>query len=220
RGFRQLKMKAGLSPKLDLERVKAVRDAVGYDITLGIDANQAWKPHEAIKVIRKMEKYDLAWIEQPVPRWNIEGLSEVKRAVDTPLMADESLKTLQDAIHLIKRDAVSMFNIKIAKHGGLYNAKKIVAIAEASGVFCMVGMLYEYGIAAAAGFHFAASTKMLPLGNEIIEGPLMIQDDLITKPLKISRGFFEVPKGYGLGIELDEVAVSKYAERFKSQRKR
>jgi len=214
RGFMQLKIKMGLDLSADVERFKRIRKAVGYDVAIAADANQGWKTYEAVRAIKKIEKYEPAFIEQPVARWDITGLAEVCRSVDTPIMPDESLRTPQDALNLVRNRAAECFNLKIPKHGGLYNSKKITTIAEIAGISCMVGTMWELGIAAAAGFHLAASAKIIDLRNEIIEGPIRAEAHLLSEPLDIEKGYFQAPKGPGLGVELDEHELKKYAEAF------
>lgn len=213
-GFKYLKVKMGIHPKHDVNRFKAVREAVGEDIIIAGDGNEGYKPHEAIKVINSIEKYDLAYLEQPVPKWDIEGLIKISKSVDTPVFADQSLRTLQDAMIMVKRDAVQGFNIKIGKQGGLYNSKKIAALAEAFNISLTLGTKWESGIAAAAGCHFAVSSRMLNFGSSILDGPQLLEDDMIVKPLKFEEGFIQAPQDPGLGIELDEEAVKKCAQRF------
>lgn len=226
-GFRQLKIKLGTprvgrepsfgnTLKEDVSRFKAIKNVAGDDIILACDVNGRWRTNEATRLIKTIDRFEPAFIEQPLPRWDIDGLAEMSKFVEAPIMADESVRTIEDAVRLVRKRAVRSFNIKIMKHGGLYNCKKIAAIAEGAGISCIVGSMIELGIASAAMAHFAASTKVLEFGNEgIIEGPLSVERDILAEGLKFEKGYLEVPRGPGLGITLDEEIVRVYAENFK-----
>ncbi|WDC84679.1 dipeptide epimerase [Caloramator sp. mosi_1] len=162
RGFNTLKIKVGIDSELDIKRVKAIRDTVPKDIKIRLDANQGWSPKEAVRTIRRMEDMglDIELIEQPVPYYDIEGLKYVTDNTYIPIMADESLFSLQDAVRLLSNRACDILNIKLMKCGGLYNAQKILSIAEAYGVECMIGSMMESGV----GISYAASLACGRLG--------------------------------------------------------
>ncbi|MFQ6067319.1 MAG: mandelate racemase/muconate lactonizing enzyme family protein, partial [bacterium] len=157
-GFDTIKVKVGTDPTQDVERVKEIRRAVGYEVTIRADANQGWKPKDAVRALRKLERFDVQLIEQPVSCWDIKGLKWVRTQVDIPVMADESVHSPQDAIKLIKQDTVDMFNIKLMKCGGIKNGIKIASIAESAGMECMVGCMIESRLAITAASHLVAST--------------------------------------------------------------
>ncbi|MEW6227732.1 MAG: enolase C-terminal domain-like protein [Bacillota bacterium] len=206
RGFETIKVKIGNDPRKDLEVVAAIRDAIGPKVGLRVDANQGYTPTVAIQVLRRMEKYDLQLIEQPVPRWDLDGMARVAAALDTPIMADESMFGPNDAINLIRFHACDIINIKIMKPGGLYNSKKVAAIAEAADIPCLVGSMIETGVGTAAGVHFAASTRNIAYPCELI-GPMMLKDDVIKEDIYSAnyvRGYLEAPGGPGLGVRLVE----------------
>lgn len=155
-GFNILKTKVGTDVNLDIQRVKAIREAVGKNIIIRVDANQGWKPKEAVRIIRKFEDLDLGieLVEQPVKYWDIEGLKFVTDNVDTDILADEAVFGPLEAMKLIEMRAADLINIKLMKCGGLYNAAKICSIAETRGIECMMGCMLEskIGITAAASF--------------------------------------------------------------------
>ena len=209
-GFRIFKLKVGaLSPDKDVERVKAIRDEFGYDIGLRVDANQGWNVNMAIKVIRKMERYELDFVEQPVRRSELANMAKIAKAVDVPIMADESLDTMQDAIDLVREEAADVFGLKPAKSGGMLKCKKIAGIAEAAGIPCYVGCMIETGIGTAAYAHVGCSSNAVTYGCELW-GPLLLEDDISKEPVKFSDGYIYVPKGSGLGVEIDEAKLKKY----------
>ncbi|MFA7573290.1 MAG: enolase C-terminal domain-like protein, partial [Lutispora sp.] len=155
--YTTLKTKVGVNGKLDIQRVKAIRDAVGPNIQLRLDANQGWSPKEAVKTIRAMEDsgFDIELVEQPVKAHDIEGLRYVTQNVETPIMADEALFSPYDCFILLKERAADILNIKLMKCGGLHNAQKINAMAESCGVECMIGCMIESKVGIAAAAHFA-----------------------------------------------------------------
>jgi len=210
KGFKEVKLKVGLAPDADVQNVKAVRQAVGDEVGIRVDANGAWTVSTAVKVIRRMEKYDIAAAEQPVPRWNVKGMAEVRRRVETPIMVDEGLHSIQDALRHIENGACDIFNIKLMKCGGLHFCKKIATMAESAGITCFMGGEGETGVGTAAALHLVSSTPNFGFCPDLV-GPYLNADDIIKEPFEVKNGSLEVPKGPGLGVELDEEKVKKYA---------
>jgi len=202
KGYRTLKIKVGVDPKLDVERVKAVRNAVGDHAEIRVDTNQGWTPDLAIKMIKKLEKYELQLVEQPVAGWDLSGMARVTKAVDVPIMADESVFSPETAIKIVKMEAADILNVKVMKPGGLYNSKKIASIAEAANIPCVIGSMLETGIGTAASAHFAAAHRVVTYACEMI-GPLFLAEDIVTKPIRIENGFLRIPTRPGLGVELN-----------------
>ena len=160
-GFRVIKTKVGTDITEDLARVKAIREAVGDDVKIRLDANQGWNAREAVELLKRLNEYDIELVEQPVRRFDFEGLKYVTANSPVPVMADESCWDSRDALHLVSERAVDFINIKLMKCGGLCEAKKIVNIAEAAGVEIMLGcMAEESGIAINAAAALGAA-----LGN-------------------------------------------------------
>ena len=208
-GFKEVKMKVGVEPETDVHNVKAVREAIGDVVGIRVDANGAWNVNTAIKTIKRLEKYDILVVEQPVPRWDVKGMAEVRRCVNTPIMVDEGLHSLQDAQRLIEHQACDIFNIKLQKTGGLTFCKKLTVMAESADITCFMGSEGETGIGTAAALHLVASTPNFGFCADLC-GPYNNADDIIKKPFKVKDGYLEVPKKLGLGVELDEEKVKKY----------
>lgn len=159
-GFNVIKTKVGMDTDTDLARVKAVREAVGSGVKIRLDANQGWGAKEAVRMIDRLNEYDIELVEQPVPRFDFEGLKYVTEHSSVPVMADESCWDAKDALRLVRERAVDLVNIKLMKCGGLWEAKKIVNICEAAGVECMLGcMAEESGIAVTAAASLGAALK-------------------------------------------------------------
>jgi muconate/chloromuconate cycloisomerase len=210
KGFNTIKVKIGIDPKQDIKNVAAIRDAIGDEAQIRVDANQGYTADIAIKTLKKMERYDLELIEQPVPRWDLSGMARVCKALDTPVMADESVFTPEDAVKVVKMEAADIINIKIMKPGGLYNAKKIAFIAESAGIPCLVGSMIETGVGTAASAHFACATKNIRYPCEFI-GTMMVKDDILEGAAYVPRnGLIEIQRKPGFGINLDEDKMMKY----------
>jgi len=156
-GFRNVKVKLGEAAALDIERMRAVREAVGPEIGLRIDANQGWSPSTAVVALTGLEPFHLQFCEQPVPHWDWEGLKFVRGKVSVPVMADEAIHSPHDVIEGIRRDAMDMVNIKLMKSGGILPAVRIATIADAANITCMVGCMSETRIALTAAAHLVFS---------------------------------------------------------------
>lgn len=197
--------------KDDVKTFKTLRKELGGAITLGIDANGAYSSSVAINAIKQMEEYNLNYAEQPVPGWDLEGMIRIRMAVNTPIMADESIFTIQDAFRILKLGAADIICVKTFKPGGLCNSKKIAAIAEACSSYVNLGgTAHGARIEAAVGAHFYASTKNIFPAGEFVMG-ITEEDPIVNNPFVINDGCVNVPKGSGLGMEIDESALEKYA---------
>ncbi len=210
-GFRAMKIKVGIEPEQDIARVRAVRAAVGSDIRLAIDANGGWSPRTAIHVIQRLADCDLIFAEQPVAPLDVTWMAEVRRQTTIPIMADESVATLQDAMAIARASAADVLSVYVGK-GGLGMARKIAAVAEAAGMVCTVGSNLELGIASAAMIHLAMATAAIDAETfpcDII-GPFFYESDILAEPLPIQAGIARAPSGSGLGVALDERKVAQY----------
>jgi muconate cycloisomerase len=214
-GFRAMKVKVGLDPDEDVARVRAVREAVGPDVRLGVDANGGWAPRVAIQTIRRLYEFNIIFAEQPVPPLDVAWLADVRRNVQVPVMADESVYTLQDAMAVVRAQAADILSIYIGKGGGIGPARKAAAVAEAAGLTCTVGSNLEMGVASAAMIHLAMATP--GIGAEDfpcdILGPFFYEGDILADPLPIKAGDARPHERPGLGVELDDAKVARYRVR-------
>lgn len=203
KGYETLKIKVGKDWRKDLERLKAIRKAVGYDRQIRIDANQGWTPKEAVMVIRHMEDLDLdiELVEQPVKAKDLKGLKFVRDNVNTLILADESCFSPLDAINIIQNRAADMVNIKLMKTGGIHNALKICHIAEIFQVECMIGCMMESKIGLTAATHLAGGKKNITkfdldspnlLAEDPIEGGAIYQEYKIKLEDRPGFGFDEL----------------------------
>ncbi|CUX41678.1 L-Ala-D/L-Glu epimerase [Clostridium sp. C105KSO15] len=176
-GFRILKIKVGKESKKDVERIQAIHQAVGPDIKLRIDANQGWSAKEAVKIIRTLEDMGIGMdlVEQPVNAHDFEGMKFVTSQVYTPILADESVFSPEDAIRIIRERAADLINIKLMKTGGIHEALKICAIAESFGMECMIGCMLESKIAVSAAAHLASGRGIITRAD--LDGPSLCRED-------------------------------------------
>jgi len=200
RGYDCLKMKVGVNPELDVARLKAVRQAVGNEITIRIDANQAWKPKQAVKILNTMQEQGLQieLVEQPVAAHDLEGLKYVTDRSYVPVLADESLYSPADAATILRMGAADLLNIKLMKCGGLYNALKICSLAEVYGVECMIGCMLEAKISVNAAVHLACAKKVITKVD--LDGPVLCKEDPILGGAVFDEKLITVSDGPGLGI--------------------
>ena len=200
RGYDCLKMKVGVSPELDVARLKAVRQAVGNDITIRIDANQAWTPKQAVKILNTMQEQGLQieLVEQPVAAHDLEGMKYVTDRSYVPVLADESLYSPADAATILRMGAADLLNIKLMKCGGLYNALKICTMAEVYGVECMIGCMLEAKISVNAAVHLACARKVITKVD--LDGPVLCREDPILGGAVFNEKDITVSDAPGLGI--------------------
>ncbi|MBM3450994.1 MAG: dipeptide epimerase [Armatimonadetes bacterium] len=165
-GFNTLKMKVGKNWSTDVERVRAVRAAVGMDVRIRIDANQGYDAPTAIRVLRALEDCRLDYMEQPVAQDDLAGLAHVRRSTGMRILVDESVHTPRDAMNLIAAQAADLFAIKLIKTGGMARARQIANIGAAAGIGCIVISPFETQIGCAAGLHLAVA---LPIAEHACE---------------------------------------------------
>lgn len=204
KGVQIIKIKLGKDGRQDVERVKRVREAIGDEMTLRIDANQGWDYDTAVISLSEMAKYNIQFCEQPMRHWNDHRLPALKKNSPIPIMADESVFNHHDALRLIQADACTYINIKLAKSGGMLEAKKINEIAERHKMHCMMGGMLESRVALSAFAHFATAHKNIifydmdtcMLGHKIdpVKGGVQYRGYLI-----------EIPETPGIGADVDEI---------------
>lgn len=159
-GYHILKIKAGIDPDEDLRALSLIREAVGPEIRLRVDANQGYTVSRALYALEGMKKYGVEAVEQCLPDWDVDGAVELKSKVTgIQLMLDESIHTVKDAARVCRANAADILNIKLMKCGGLYRSGQISTMAENFGMTCMVGCMLESKIAITAGLSLVASKK-------------------------------------------------------------
>ncbi len=220
-GIRTIKIKVGVEPDRDVEMVRRVRETVGPQIALCVDANCGYRTvGEAVRTFRRMEPSNLVYFEQPVE--GIERLAQVARAIDVPVMADESAWNAHDVIQIAERRAAQMVSIYTTKPGGLYRAIEVAAVARAAGIICNVNGSVETGIGNLANLQLAAAAAPIVLSCVVpVSTPAQAQspgnvagiyykDDLIAHAMRLVDGAIDLPSGVGMGIPADEAKIDHY----------
>ncbi len=212
RGHRIFKFKTGVQDiAKDVARINEWRTAFP-DARIRIDANQSWDEITTLRAMEGLSNANVEFLEQPIPRWNLKGNAYLRQRLPVPLMADESVCTVADAMNLVRYQAADVFVLKLAKAGGFLATTYVASVAIGAGIPCYMGCMRETGIGTAAYAHFAAATPVVSLGCELF-GPLMLIDDIITESIHYEDGYIVVPQGPGLGVSLDEDKMRHYARK-------
>jgi len=200
----------------DVRNFEAVRNALGFDVVIGVDPNTGWSYSDTIAFMEAVRPLDLGYLEQPTGRREIATLAAIRdKAAGVPVMADESLFTIEDAFQLAQGRAVDVFCIKLYKVGGLTPARKISAIAEAASVkLNSGGLAVQSQLEAAASAHFCASipaTRMFGAAEFAFALGGAGRDPLVGEPaMELVDGMVTVPTGLGLGVIIDEDALERH----------
>ncbi len=203
RGFPFIKVKLGENRENDVERITKIREAVGNEIPLRLDANQGWDKDTAKEVLNDLAGMNIQYCEEPIPRWDFLSLPELRKASSIPLMADESCLDHHDAERLINLGACDYINIKLGKSSGLYKAMKIAELASAADIRMMVGGFIETRLAFTASAHFSLSNEDIVFSD--FDSPLMMEQDPVTDGIRYGEGgLVKVPELPGLGAAVDE----------------
>ena len=193
---------------VDVDLVRQVREAIGDNVALRADADEAWTPERAVEVLKRLEPYNLEFVEQPVMGEDLRGLARVRQAVPMPIAADEAFRTYEEAEKVIAAQAADVLVVKPSRAGGVKQAKAILELAKENGLTGIVASSMESGVGIAVCLHLAASLGEAP-ASSIASGNLLEHDMLKTALVPV-RGHITVPQNPGLGIEVDQEAVDRY----------
>ena len=208
-GYPAIKIKVGKHGPTDVERIRLIREAVGPNIPLRIDANQGWSVDEAITTLQAMEVYNIEHCEEPIPRWAILDLPAVRRNSPVKIMSDESCGDDHDAERLIRLDACDYMNIKLGKSGGLFKALKIARLAEKANIHLQVGAFMESRLAMTAFAHFSLCSAMITHFD--FDTALMFSKDPVTDGIIYGKnGVITVPEVPGLGATMEEPELKDF----------
>jgi L-alanine-DL-glutamate epimerase-like enolase superfamily enzyme len=208
KGFKAFKVKVGIDPEKDVQVIKALRENLGSDVLLYADANMAYSVSTAVRTLRRMEEFDLAFVEEPLPVWDQKGRLKVSRSISIPIMGDESVFTPQEVAREIELGAIGIISIKTPRTGYSLSLK-IVNMAETAGIPCLMGTQAETGVGTLASAHFGAARRNVSYPSEI-SFFLSLTDDLLAEPIALKDGFIELPKHPGNGAILDEEKIKQY----------
>ncbi|MGG1674983.1 mandelate racemase/muconate lactonizing enzyme family protein [Neobacillus sp. NRS-1170] len=205
-GYSSLKLKVGFNLYMDLERVKAVRNAVGFEVPIRVDVNQGWKDYStAAQALPLLEPLRISWLEQPIKMGDIDGLAELRKKTIIPIMADESVHNGAHLHEIIKKNAADKINIKLMKSGGIYPAIHMAKTAEYAGISCQVGSMVESSIGSAAGYHTAMARKNIT--STELTGPLLFSKEIGNLEYRIP--FVHLSGKPGLGVDVQEDALQE-----------
>ena len=185
----------------DVAHVAAVKRALGNTASVRVDVNMAWSEVEATKGLAALEAAGCDLVEQPVE--SAVALGRLAARFDIPIMADESLQGPETAFALARTSAADVFAVKIAQSGGLYQAGRVAAIADAASIGLYGGTMLEGAIGTIASAHLFSTFPKLTWGTELF-GPLLLAEELVSEPLQYEDFELVVPTGNGLGVELDD----------------
>jgi L-alanine-DL-glutamate epimerase-like enolase superfamily enzyme len=200
-GVPAIKVKLGTTAELDVRRIRLIREAVGASLPLRVDANQGWDFPTAANVLRRLESLGIEYCEQPVARWDLESLVRLRRQVAIPIMADEAVFDHHDAFRLAAAGACDYLNIKLAKSGGIRNALRIDAVAEAAGMSCMVGCMMETRLGLTAAAHLVSARTNIRFAD--LDGHFQLASDPISGGAVWDAGTITLPDQPGLGAAPD-----------------
>jgi o-succinylbenzoate synthase len=210
-GFQTVKVKVGTAAEdaAEVERVAAVRAAIGPGVRLRLDANGAWPLERAVRLLRRMARYEIELVEQPVPAGDLEGLAAVRRRASVPVAADEAVTGPEAARRLLELDAVDALVLKVPVAGGIAPAREIAERASERGCAVVVTSTLEAGVGLAAALHLAATLPgSLPACGLATGG--LLATTLVCEPLQPQGGSMRLLSGAGLGVELDPVVLERW----------
>lgn len=210
-GFASVKIKVGQGdPRDDIARVQAVGEAVAGRVPIRVDANQGWRrPDVAISTIRALSGHGVCWVEEPIRAGDVDGLAEVRRAVEVPIMADETCQGPGSLLRIIQARAADLVNVKLMKAGGIHPSLSMVQLAQAAGIRVQIGSMVESSLGSAAGFH-VASARVNVVSTELT-GPLLFSRDIGDLGPRYEIPRVLLPAEPGLGVVVDPAAVADLA---------
>ena len=212
-GYKTIYFKVGQNIQEDIKAVKAIRESIGKEIAIRIDANEAWSSGAAVRIIKEMEEYQLEWVEQPTPSYDVNGLAKVRKSVKTPIAADQGCWTIHDVYNILHHEAADVLVLDPYKTGGLWEYKKAAAVAESAAVPVNHHAWGELGVGLFAGAHVIASTTNFLYANQSYI--LNLIDDVIEGGLPhVQDGNLPIPIGVGIGVTLDPERVRESARRY------
>ena len=209
---RIFKMKIGArAPEQDVAHVSKIARGLAGQATLTVDVNQAWDTTTARRYLPQLIEAGVTLIEQPVAKWNVPALKALTATLGdrAAVMADETVCTPQDAMHLAREQAAQVFSLKVAKHGGLLRTKEVAAVAEAADIGWYGGTMLETSIGSAASAHVFATLGPQHFGCELF-GPQLLVDDIVTARMEIRDFELQLPDGPGFGVEVDPKQLERF----------
>jgi L-Ala-D/L-Glu epimerase len=210
-GFSCIKLKVGnAEPQREIARIAALRQAVGPDVHLRLDANEAWSFAEAMTILTQCASFTLQYVEQPLPAHNLDEMRALRYNVPVSIAADEAVYDLESARRVLAHEAAQVLILKPQLAGGLRAGRQIISEATLHGVQCVITSTIETGVGVAGTLHLAAASPEVTLECGLATLHLLA-DDLLIDHLTPDHGFLAVPTGFGLGVQLDRNALARYS---------
>jgi L-alanine-DL-glutamate epimerase-like enolase superfamily enzyme len=215
RGYGTFYVKVGIDEERDLEVVRRVREAIGPRLRLRADANEAWSPGTAVRILRKLAPYDLEYIEQPTSMFDLDGLRHVRTASGVPVAANQAAWTGHRILDLVKRGACDVLLTDPHQEGGILAFKKRAALAESAGLPLVVHSFGPSPVAMNASLAVAVSSPGFLLAGQAYQD--VMAEDYASPAVSYDGGLLRMPDGPGLGIELDRPRLEAYADRYRDE---
>ena len=211
-GFTTIKVKVGVDPAKDVERVQIVRETIGPEIDLTIDANGGWDIDTAIRCIQELDECRLTIVEQPIPQGDYTGLARVRRETGARILADESCFNLIDAHELIEHNCCDAISLYPGKNGGIRKAREIAELAGRHGIACSIGSNLEWDLGTAAMAHLIVATPNMQVETYPgdVLGPDYHEVSIARNPIVINGPLTTLGTGPGLGVEINREVVERH----------
>jgi L-alanine-DL-glutamate epimerase-like enolase superfamily enzyme len=200
-GFGIIKIKLGTNAKDDIARVRAIREAVGRDVVIRVDANQGWDVPTALKVLNAIDELEVEYCEQPVPHWNLAALKSIHDRSPVPIVADEHVFDHHDAFKVLSEDAADYVNLKLSKSGGIRTGQKVASVVDAAGKLCMIGCMMESRLGLTAAAHLASSMNHFKFFD--LDSAHLLAEDPIVGGMRYENDMVVLDESPGLGVEVD-----------------
>ncbi|WP_375446116.1 mandelate racemase/muconate lactonizing enzyme family protein [uncultured Fibrella sp.] len=205
-GGEAIKIKVGTTAQADLDRLAMIRQVIRYETPIRLDANQGWDVPTARTVLSKLGDWNVEYCEQPILKSNVPGLRLLRQQTNVPIMADESVFDAVDALRLVREEAVDYLNIKLSKSGGIYEALKINAVAEAANMSCMIGCMSESRLALTANAHFASARQNIRFCD--LDACFEHAEDPVLGGIVYDGYLITIPDVPGIGAEIDPIFLA------------
>jgi L-Ala-D/L-Glu epimerase len=207
RGFGIIKIKLGTNTRDDVERVRAIREAVGPDVVIRIDANQGWDVPTALAVLEAVRSMGVEYCEQPVQHWNVDAMKRIHDRAPVPIVADESVFDHHDAFRVLAAGACDYVNLKLSKSGGVRAGQKAAAVVDAAGKACMIGCMMESRLGLTAAAHLASAMGHFKFFD--LDSAHLLAADPIVGGMRYEKDTVVLDESPGLGAEPDPVFLER-----------
>jgi o-succinylbenzoate synthase len=206
-GVPAIKVKLGTTADEDVRRIECIREAIGDELPLRVDANQGWDFPTAVNFLRRVASSGIEYCEQPIAHWNYDGFRRLREQTSTPIMADESVFDHHDAFKLTAGGCCDYLNIKLAKSGGIHTALRINAVAEAYGAKCMLGCMLETRLGLTAAAHLVSARPNICYVD--LDSHLQLEEDPIIGGARWEGGVISLPDEPGIGAEVEPAFLDR-----------